>query len=519
LDVDLNADGPNPPDPGDTDVGPNGLANAPQITRASFYGGGLLVQGTLQTAAGTAYSIDGMLYPPTDPDPSGDVIPQVYYFGQTQIPAAAAPANTPFSTNFNRSFSSLPIGHRFTAVATDPSGNTSEVASSTLVYPLGYVVNANDSGPGSLRDAIVETNARPGKDTISLRLTGADRTIRLLSPLPEITDTVTITASPAYPQDPALTTIRPDESLGAGAFDGLVLSGPGNVLEAFALTGFRHAIVLKGPGGNRIGDFFVTNPSFGRHFGLAVSGNTGDGIRVLEGTGNRVRANDLLNNGGLPIDLGGDGPTPNDPLDADAGPNGLQNKPVLDSAVTSGGRTTVRGSLHAAANTTFGVDFYVSTPSRREYAGSTSVTTDAAGNAAFVFQLPTAVPQGSTMSAAATDPQGNTSEFATRVLIPLPGDANADGRTDFLDLVALAQNYGQSGRTWAQADFTGDGVTDFNDLVVLAQNYNAPAAVPVPASSVDAPEYAAHGASSPVRRSRSTPLRPVRFSDRRVVQA
>jgi hypothetical protein len=53
------------------------------------------------------------------------------------------------------------------------------------------------------------------------------------------------------------------------------------------------------------------------------------------------------------------------------------------------------------------------------------------------------------------------------------GDANADGTTDFSDLVALAQHYNNAGDlTWSMGDFTGDGLVDFNDLVTLAQNYN-----------------------------------------------
>jgi hypothetical protein len=61
------------------------------------------------------------------------------------------------------------------------------------------------------------------------------------------------------------------------------------------------------------------------------------------------------------------------------------------------------------------------------------------------------------------------------------GDANLDGRVDFTDLVAMAQNYntltGQA--VWSAGDFTYDGNVDFNDLVLLAQNYNQGAAAPV----------------------------------------
>jgi hypothetical protein len=54
------------------------------------------------------------------------------------------------------------------------------------------VTNFNDSGPGSLRDAIMMANSNPGPDTIMFN-TGPG-TINLMSPLPAITDTVEIIA-------------------------------------------------------------------------------------------------------------------------------------------------------------------------------------------------------------------------------------------------------------------------------------------------------------------------------------
>ena len=56
-----------------------------------------------------------------------------------------------------------------------------------------------------------------------------------------------------------------------------------------------------------------------------------------------------------------------------------------------------------------------------------------------------------------------------------PGDANLNGQVEFQDLVALAQNYTLTGRSWVTGDFTGDGTVEFQDLVVLAQFYNSPA--------------------------------------------
>jgi hypothetical protein len=60
----------------------------------------------------------------------------------------------------------------------------------TNVYTVS---NTNDSGPDSLRQAILEANASPGADVISvLMLPPGSKTINLLSPLPPITDPVTL---------------------------------------------------------------------------------------------------------------------------------------------------------------------------------------------------------------------------------------------------------------------------------------------------------------------------------------
>lgn len=51
------------------------------------------------------------------------------------------------------------------------------------------VTNTNDAGPGSLREAIIDANANPGADLIDISTSG---TVLLLSPLPVITDSVTL---------------------------------------------------------------------------------------------------------------------------------------------------------------------------------------------------------------------------------------------------------------------------------------------------------------------------------------
>jgi parallel beta-helix repeat protein len=71
-------------------------------------------------------------------------------------------------------------------------------------------------------------------------------------------------------------------------------------------------------------------------FPLVVENNHGAGIAVIGATaaGNLITFMDNFGNGGLPVDLGNDGLTPNDAGDIDSGPNGLLNYPVITSVST-----------------------------------------------------------------------------------------------------------------------------------------------------------------------------------------
>jgi uncharacterized lipoprotein YddW (UPF0748 family) len=75
------------------------------------------------------------------------------------------------------------------------------------------------------------------------------------------------------------------------------------------------------------------------------------------------------------------------------------------------------------------------------------------------------------------------------VRLTLKGDAGLDGRVDFNDLAALAQNYNTAdgSAVWTGGDFNLDGNVDFNDLAILAQNYNGA----LPGEGVFAADFAA----------------------------
>lgn len=153
--------------------------------------------------------------------------------------------------------------------------------------------------------------------------------------------------------------------------------------------------------------------------GNRIGFNAGPGVIVTSGTGNSIRGNSIFSNVGLGIDLSPTGVTPNDPCDADSGPNNRQNLPVLVSVLCSAGSTHIQGTLISAPDTSFNIDFYSSLscdPSGNgegeSFLGSTIATTDASCDAIIDALLPLTVDTGRVITATATDPNGNTSEFS-----------------------------------------------------------------------------------------------------------
>jgi hypothetical protein len=166
------------------------------------------------------------------------------------------------------------------------------------------------------------------------------------------------------------------------------------------------------------------NPGEGNVIAYTTNvGGTGDGVYLPFSEGNVIRGNSIFGNAGLGIDVmpagSPDGVTPNDPGDADTGGNDMQNFPLFTS-VTTGATTHVQGVLHSKASTVYDLDFYANACSNfpREFLegvtwiGTTQVTSDGSGNATFDATLPVATAAGTRITATATDPLGNTSEFS-----------------------------------------------------------------------------------------------------------
>ena len=181
----------------------------------------------------------------------------------------------------------------------------------------------------------------------------------------------------------------------------------------------------EGPGVSLIEGSF-DNTIGGTTSGAAnrIAFNGTDGIILGDDCyGNNLRGNAIFANGDLGIDLyPGNSVTPNDLGDGDSGANNLQNYPVLSSVSSNGGQTAIQGTLNSSGSTAYNLDFYANSscdPSGygegEIYLGSDTVTTAGGGNASFTATLPGSVPAGTCVTATATDPGGNTSEFSACV--------------------------------------------------------------------------------------------------------
>ncbi|HKG14395.1 MAG TPA: FG-GAP-like repeat-containing protein, partial [Pyrinomonadaceae bacterium] len=147
------------------------------------------------------------------------------------------------------------------------------------------VTNTNDSGAGSLRQAILDANATPGTQTIIFQILGAGvHTISPASALPNITDRVVIDGftQPGFAGTPVI------ELSGTGAGQvtaGLNVVSGGSTIQGLAVNNFNgHGVRLGTAGGNTVrGSFVGTNAP-----GNAAKANSGHGVFVDNTPNNTV---------------------------------------------------------------------------------------------------------------------------------------------------------------------------------------------------------------------------------------
>ncbi|HEV3343739.1 MAG TPA: right-handed parallel beta-helix repeat-containing protein [Pirellulales bacterium] len=133
-----------------------------------------------------------------------------------------------------------------------------------------------------------------------------------------------------------------------------------------------------------------------------IAFNALDGVFVQSGLSNGIHENSIYGNGGLGIDLA-------------AGANLNQAAPVLSSVTTGPLAIQVSGTLTSKPKTAFTIEFFASDttgPSGRIFLGLLKVKTNVAGLAAFTFNHPLPPAGANFITATATDPTNNTSEFS-----------------------------------------------------------------------------------------------------------
>ncbi|MCP5093371.1 MAG: hypothetical protein GY949_20875, partial [Gammaproteobacteria bacterium] len=163
------------------------------------------------------------------------------------------------------------------------------------------VSNTNDSGAGSLRQAIIDANASAATDNIffdtSDALVGGAHTISLLSALPDITETVVIDGT--QDSDFSGTPIIVLDGSGAGAgVDGLrlVAGSDGSTIQGLVINQFTYSgVVIDNSDNNSIvGNYIGTDVA-----GIVDQGNGNDGVQLTNGSSDNTIGGNVAGAGNL----------------------------------------------------------------------------------------------------------------------------------------------------------------------------------------------------------------------------
>ena len=289
---------------------------APALSDALLYSNRIVVDGSLAVEAGTSYIVQYFGNNPA----SGQ--------GQTLLGGQAIstqPANGTVTLSFTAS-PSLPAGSTITAVAsvtgtppdsTDPAlGDTSAFSTAAVLVNPFVVTNTNDSGIGSLRQAILYANANPGLDTITFDTRAQGCTSSARVPLSDLVDPVVIdaTTQPGFaPSNPRPVIELNGADAGTGT-SGFTIDTGGSTIKGLVINQFGgHGIVIDADYNLITGDWIGTDSTgngtlanlsagigvygtnntiggTGSESGNVISGNADEGIFVAVG-GNLVQGN------------------------------------------------------------------------------------------------------------------------------------------------------------------------------------------------------------------------------------
>lgn len=206
-----------------------------------------------------------------------------------------------------------------------------------------------------------------------------------------------------------------DNSIGE-SFDGITAFGSSGII----LRGFGSTVAATHAIKNAFGSAIIVVTGIHK-INQAVTGGAGKGIVIPNGSAS-IRSV-ISGTAGLGIDLSDDGVTLNDPGDADTGPNGIQNFPVLTSAVRNGSTISVTGTLNSNASQNFRILICgIASEHSSQHGGcdevlsdETIVSTAANGNIGFSVTVPNNAAHNfitATASRIVSATEEQTSEFA-----------------------------------------------------------------------------------------------------------
>jgi titin len=210
------------------------------------------------------------------------------------------------------------------------------------------VTNTNDSGAGSLRQAIISSNATQGPNAINFNIPGSGvQTINLLSALPTVTQPVTIdgTTEPNSGGKPVIQVDGTKAGSGAVGLD-LTSAASGSTIKGLSVTDFAGGGVLLNGTANvtiTVDDIGLVNLSTGP----VAHGNSSFGVELENGANHSALTSDVISgNNADGLVLTGTG-TSNNTLQGSllgTDPSGLHSMPNSWGVFVAGG----------ASNNTFG---------------------------------------------------------------------------------------------------------------------------------------------------------------------
>jgi hypothetical protein len=206
--------------------------------------------------------------------------------------------------------------------------------------------------------------------------------------------------------------------ISGNGLDGILIDSANNTLIA-QTNNIGVAGNLTTPRGNGGAGVYLTSAISTSVFPSLIAYNGGAGVAVLGSSAlrNAIWSGTIRNNTGLPIDLGNDGQTPNDPGDADSGPNTLLNYPVI----TAGSGSVITGT--ACNNCKVLIYQAIGNPGAPGGGGINITNINANGSGNWSVALPFSLTRADVSLVACESPCGfsaNTSEMSPRLRVFLP---------------------------------------------------------------------------------------------------